>query len=87
MTQRGGDKSAWTDTPEDKERKRMGGEEVRQSTPVQCTEQILFFTGGDRGRHHRHCCQDERREDGESIPGTQTEAGSGYADGYAREET
>lgn len=35
VTQRGGDKSAWTDTPEDKQRKMMGGEEVRQSTPVQ----------------------------------------------------
>ena len=32
VTQRGGDRSAWTDTPEDKERKMMAGEEVRQSS-------------------------------------------------------
>ena len=38
VTQRGGDRSAWTDTPEDKERKMMAGEEVRQSsTQYTCT--------------------------------------------------
>ena len=69
VTQRGGDKSAWTDTPEDKARKMMGGEEVRQRTPVQFTKQV-FAGGGDRGGHNRRCCQDERCEDGESVTGT-----------------
>ena len=33
VTQRGGDRSAWTDTPEDKQRKMMAGEEDEEAEP------------------------------------------------------